>query len=359
MKKKITCVLFLSLLFPLTVSAGSSPPKKKKTPPKTSHEAVTDITKVDTDFWFMGEYTGSVLLGTGECETIGLQVVPLGNGKFSAVEYKGGLPGAGGLKPRFHMEGERHGDTLVFVSKPLKVTIYNGVATFTIEPQGLQIAHLCKVHRVSPTLGAPPPPGAVVIFDGTGTSQFKKAKMTSNGLLMAGAEFKKLYRDFYLHLEFRVPYKPWARGQARGNSGVYLLSRYEVQILDSFGKESAFNDCGALYRYKAPDVNMCLPPLTWQTYDIEFTAPRFDANGKKISNARITVCHNGVVIHDNVEVPNKTGHGEPEGPNLLPIRLQDHGNPVMFRNIWLIDRTRTEEQDNCVPCQYRCQCQCQ
>ncbi len=313
--------------------------------------AVTDITQVDPDFWFMGEYTGQVLLGTGERQPIGLQVVALGNGKFFAVEYEGGLPGAGAKGPyRFRMEGERQGDKVVFVAEPLHVTVYNGVATFRIEPRGLLIAQLTKVHRVSPTLGAPPPPGAVVLFDGTNTDHFKKGRMTKDGLLEVGAEFKELYRDFTLHLEFRIPYVPLARGQGRGNSGVYLLSRYEVQILDSFGLKGAFNECGALYRYRAPDVNMCLPPLTWQTYDIDFRAPRFDANGHKVENARITVRHNGVVVHDNVEIPNKTGHGAPEGPNLLPIKLQDHGNPVVFRNIWIVDRSRPEKSGAAVPC---------
>ncbi|NOX53586.1 MAG: DUF1080 domain-containing protein [Planctomycetes bacterium] len=302
--------------------------------------AITDLTQVDADFLFMGEYVGEVLLGTGERQRIGLQVVPLGGGRFFAVEYEGGLPGCGASgKARFRMEGQRRGDRLTFVAEPLEVVIYNGVATFTIQPRGLQIAQLTKIHRVSPTLGAPPPAGAIVLFDGTNTDQFRNGRMTEDRLLKVGTQLARVFRDYTLHLEFRLPYMPMARGQARANSGVYLQSRYEVQILDSFGLEGADNECGALYRQRAPDVNMCLPPLTWQTYDIDFRAPRFDSSGHKIQNARITVRHNGVIIHDNVEVVAKTGHGSPEGPTPLPIKLQDHGNPVVFRNIWIVDRS--------------------
>jgi hypothetical protein len=143
--------------------------------------------------------------------------------------------------------------------------------------------------------------------------------------------------DFQMHLEFRTPYMPQARGQGRGNSGVYIQQRYEVQILDSFGLDGVDNECSGLYKQTAPAVNMCLPPLAWQTYDIWFTAARFSANGKsKVANARITVLHNGVPVHSNREVTNKTGGGKVEGPEDFPINLQDHGNPVTFRNIWLV-----------------------
>jgi hypothetical protein len=130
---------------------------------------------------------------------------------------------------------------------------------------------------------------------------------------------------------------PAARGQARGNSGVYIQRRYEVQILDSFGLEGEFNECGALYRQTPPDINMALPPLVWQTYDIWFAPPRFAADGTtKLANARLTVLHNGVPIHWHREITAKTGGGQQEGAQALPIQLQDHGNPVMFRNIWIV-----------------------
>ncbi len=139
-----------------------------------------------------------------------------------------------------------------------------------------------------------------------------------------------------MHIEFLVPYMPSARGQGRGNSGVYLQSRYEVQILDSFGLEGAFNECGALYRQRAPDLNMAFPPLSWQTYDITFHAPVFDVCGNKCRFGRLTVLHNGVAVQNDIRIQTKTGAGQPEGPSVLPIKLQNHGNPVQFRNIWLM-----------------------
>jgi hypothetical protein len=160
--------------------------------------------------------------------------------------------------------------------------------------------------------------------------------VTPDGLLQAGVLTKQPVDAFRLHLEFRTPYMPYARGQARANSGVYIQQRYEVQILDSFGLEGVENECGGLYRQTRPELNMCLPPLAWQTYDIWFTPPRFDGEGKKTANARITVLHNGFPIHQDREVTAKTGGGKQEGPEPFPINLQEHGNPVVFRNIWIV-----------------------
>ena len=194
--------------------------------------------------------------------------------------------------------------------------------------------------RLSTTLGAKPPANAIVLFDGKNTDLLKSAKVTADGLLEIGCETKDAYQNFTLHGEFRTPYMPLARGQARGNSGFYLQKRYEVQVLDSFGLEPQFNDCGALYKFKAPNLNMSFPPLRWQTYDMIFQAPKFSADGQKLAKARITVRHNGVVIHDQLELENKTGGGSAEGPNPLPTLLQNHGNPVNYRNIWLVDHDR-------------------
>jgi len=150
---------------------------------------------------------------------------------------------------------------------------------------------------------------------------------------------KRNFRDFKLHIEFKLPQMPPnVRGQGRGNSGVYIQRRYEVQILDSYGLPRKNNECGSIYKTRAPDKNVCKKPGEWQSYDITFRAARFDGEGKnakKVKNARITVRHNGVLIHNDVEVPNKTGAGRPEGPEPGPILLQEHGNEVWFRNIWI------------------------
>lgn len=146
------------------------------------------------------------------------------------------------------------------------------------------------------------------------------------------------FTDFLLHLEWMEPDMPEATGQAKGNSGVYLQGRYEIQVLDSYGIEvPGKGDCGAVYDQFAPLVNACRPPLEWQTYDIAFRAARLDDSGNVIDQARVTVMQNGILIHNNVEVLGPTGGamddkiGEPG-----PILLQDHGNLIKYRNAWIL-----------------------
>jgi hypothetical protein len=178
-----------------------------------------------------------------------------------------------------------------------------------------------------------------VLFDGKGINRFPKSRVTDDSLLMEGITSEDLFQDFTLHIEFRLPFMPEARGQARGNSGIYLQGRYEVQMLDSFGLDGKDNECGGLYKISAPRENLCFPPLTWQTYDIDFTAAKWDANGQKNANARITVKHNGVTIQDDVELPGDTAAAPlKEAPTPGPIHLQNHGNPVRYRNIWVLPK---------------------
>jgi hypothetical protein len=152
---------------------------------------------------------------------------------------------------------------------------------------------------------------------------------------------KQKFTDFRLHIEFRTPFMPEARGQARGNSGVYLQGRYEVQVLDSYGLTGEDNECGGIYKVSAPRVNMCAPPGQWQSYDITFQAPRFDPNGTKARDAVLTVVHNGIVIHDGLAIPVVTGGAVDEDVKSPGgLLLQDHGNLVQYRNIWLVDLKR-------------------
>jgi hypothetical protein len=129
---------------------------------------------------------------------------------------------------------------------------------------------------------------------------------------------------------------PFDGDQGRSNSGVYPQHRYEVQVLDSFGLEGKNNECGGIYGQAAPKVNMCYPPLTWQTYDIEIKSARFDADGKKIAPAEITVLHNGVLVHDHYKVKGETGGGQKETAEGGSLHLQGHGGQVQYRNIWVV-----------------------
>lgn len=296
--------------------------------PQENKVAVTDAAQADADFAWQGEYAGS---------NWGLQVVAGGNGRFDAMLYPEGLPGAGWRKTqRFHLNGALEGDTVVLKGQQYAATVRVNQADI-LDNAGRPLGRLTKRIRVSPTLGLRPPANGTVLFGGTNADQFINGKMTEDHLLRMGTMTKEKVGDFRLHLEFRLPYMPYARGQGRANSGVYIQQRYEVQILDSFGLAGLKNECAAMYEQQPPDVNAALPPLSWQTYDIWFRQPRWSADGKtKLEPARITVYHNGIPVHWNYALTNKTGGGKQEGPEQFPIALQDHGNPVVFRNIWMV-----------------------
>ncbi|MFM9067573.1 MAG: DUF1080 domain-containing protein [Planctomycetota bacterium] len=291
----------------------------------------------DPDFAVQGEYLAEAWDAGRLTATHGLQVVARGEGKFEGYLFEGGLPGNGGPPTsRRKLNGHRQDAEILLNDTDWEVRLSAAQATLAAR-DGSRQTTLRKVQRTSRTLGAAPPPHAVRLFDGTDTGEFQGFKMSDEGLLQVGAETKRSFGDFQLHLEFQLPFMPSAEGQARGNSGVYIQRRYEVQILDSFGLVGEANECGGLYRQQAPELNMCLPPLTWQTYDIHFRAARWDEAGQKTANANISVYLNGVAVHAVREIPTKTGAGQPEGPEPRAILLQNHGDPVQFRNVWIVD----------------------
>lgn len=195
-----------------------------------------------------------------------------------------------------------------------------------------------------------PPAGATVLLgENTGLEHFRTAKGDKapwrllEGNVMESIPYsgsiysKDAYEDCTFYFEYRLPYN----SRQQGNSGVYMMRAYETQVIDSFGKDMADNIAGSLYKISAPSQNMSAPPLEWQAMYIDFTAPRYDAQGKKIANARASVWHNGVQVQDNAEIPHHTVKptlAEPKGP--MQIGFQDHGSYVQFRNMWVMPKQK-------------------
>lgn len=290
------------------------------------------------EYKIQGEYAGKVKVD-GQDTKFGVQVIALGNNEYDAVAYPGGLPGDGwDGTTKIRAKGKtENGQTKLTASDDHGYGIITEGKLELHSESGEKVATLEKVERKSPTLGAKPPEGAIVLFDGTSADKFANGKITMKDLLAADCETKDKFGDHTLHIEFRTPFRPKARGQERGNSGVYVQGRYECQVLDSFGLEGENNECGGIYSISKPKVNACFPPLTWQTYDIEFKAAVFEGD-KKVKNARVTIRHNGIVIHDNLELPHGTPGKNPEAAGPDVIYLQGHGNPVVYRNIWVVKK---------------------
>lgn len=320
----------LAIIISMALCATAGQPKKK---------SFLDPKKAGPDFQVQGEYEGKTSTGS----KFGVQVVALGESKFDAVVYPGGLPGAGSDgKTKIRLKGESTDGVTELSGKNFGAKIADGRFSGIGEDNIKYKAE--KVVRKSPTLGAKPPTGAIVLFDGSSAEGWEKGKIvkdpvTGESLLDNGPWFKSPSpRDFTLHLEFRAPLMPFGRGQGRGNSGMYLSGQYECQVLDSFGLEGTSNECGGIYGVSEPKVNMCLPPLSWQTYDVEFNSAKFDENDKKTANAVVTIRHNGVVIHEKLELQKASPAGKRDDEKPGPLYLQNHGNPVLFRNIWMVEK---------------------
>jgi len=353
-----------ALILSLVMSSCARPAgETKKAASVSKHdEAISESQRVDT---FMGDWSGNWRLSDGS-QSGGLvaQVIALGKGKYRVnllevfdqrvppiAVFEGELQGQ-----KLPLAGPaEHEGTRVQVQAAIEAGKFTGdFKGQTAEGDAVSGAlELEKKIRLSPTLGAKPPAGAIVLFDGKSFDRWERIggeaskkdvrwKLLPDGAMevapgSGSIVTKKKFTDFKLHIEFCTPFMPDARGQGRGNSGVYLQGRYEIQVLDSYGLEGRDNECGGIYTVAAPLVNMCAPPMQWQSYDVVFHAPRFDTSNKT-KDASVTVMHNGVTIVCQKQIPGPTGGALDSNVNQPGgIYLQDHGNPVQFRNIWLAE----------------------
>lgn len=338
-----------------------------------------DPQSIGQELLLQGEYIG----GDGPSR-IGMQVVARGDRSFHALVLTGGLPGDGWDGSRYALleSAPAQGSTVTF--KPVE----KDGPTATLTPSGITLktasnsTSLKRIERSSPTLGMKPPQGAIVLFGPgkDGTEAFEERKdiegLTKPTLfqdhLMAGAVTKQRFKDLSLHVEFMTGWEPENIPWRRADAGVYLMSRYEVAVGDSFGfdfdlsgcsgpsaptlfceklKASKFpvltgarlqgapRVCGSVFTYPSKVPNACLPPLVWQTFDIDFTAPRFDQAGKKQSDAILSVRLNGHQTVDKQAVTRPTPHGF-KGPEEAdgPIWFEAFGRRVIYRNIWVQER---------------------
>jgi hypothetical protein len=370
---KLLTGLALGLVVGLAADAPAQPADKTA---EAAAKKLFDAEAIGAELKLQGEYVGK----DGD-QQVGVQVVARGDKSFHALVLEGGLPGDG-------WDGGRYG---LLESGPLadgKVEFRSpgdDGAGAVLDENGLTLKRgdqkilLKRVERKSPTLGKQPPAGAIVLFGGEkpNIDAFEERKdiegltapLMFDGNLMAGAVTKRRFRDYTLHVEFMTGWEPQNIPWRRADSGIYMLSRYEVAIGDSFGfdfdlsgatspqrpkllddksKASKFpvakgngapRVCGSVFTYPSKVPNPCLPPLVWQTLDIEFKAPRFDDKGKKTSKAVISVKLNGHQTVDKLEVNGPTPHGF-KGPETAdgPIWFEAFGRRVLYRNIWLVEQ---------------------
>ena len=301
----------------LTSLAGCTAPPAFLLP-----DAIMDPAQAGIEGHLQGEYAGP-----GGAPVA--QVVALGEGRFGLHWWpEGDATESPGKSSSRKVDGQLRGQKAVFSGSLEGAT--DGSTLTLADSLGTRWT-LKRQQRRSPTLGLRAPADAVTLD----SNETTEGTFDPSGHLQRGARSREAFGDARIHVEYRLPFEPDGEGQFRGNSGVYIQSRYEVQIVDSFGRPTGDRQAGALYKQAPPLVNAALPPLVWQTYDIDFRAARFDETGKKIANARVTVRHNGVLVQDDTEIFGPTGQGDAETPSPGRLLLQDHGNPVIYRNVWI------------------------
>lgn len=321
-----------------------------------SGEEILKDPRLSAEDPFMGEYLGSGLISSaGSPMAVEAKVWPVKEGYRAALMSPPCTRGP--TKTRIDLQGAVQGGKLVLAGKAGDAEWKAEVAEKELTAKSSQGGNFNLSYSVRrpTTLGQEPPKGAMVLLpfeEGKPPSLNEWTNQTwqalPDGSMVKGkgnTSTRRAFGDVRLHLEFSIPYEPNAGGQGRGNSGVYLQGRYEVQVLDSFGLVPAKGDCGAIYGIAVPKINACLPPLAWQTYDITFRALWPKAGGKDWEPAVMTIRHNGILIHKNQPVPRTTTAGVGGGPReRTPLMLQDHGHLVRYRNIWLLEGTGEPEE---------------
>jgi hypothetical protein len=304
---------------------------------------------------FMGEYAGSYKADRTQTTKATAKVIAEGPSYYRVVLQAEPLtPGA--PTAQFEIYGVRQGTRVhLFGRADAKMWTGTIVGDRLVANPGYYAVgiELRKTTRRSPTEGAPPPAGAVVLLPfepgkAPDTSAWSGGpwKPQEDGSLQCNPgkgsiTTRQSFGDMKLHVEFWLPLMADSFGQGRANSGVYLNNLYEIQVLDSFGLVPSMGDCAAIYDQSSPLVNANLPPEHWQTYDITFRAPRMNPDGSVKEKARLTLEFNGIKVHDNTPIEGATAGHEPGKPPANaatgPLQLQDHGNLIRYRNIWLTD----------------------
>jgi len=305
----------------------------------------------EADTPFMGEYVGSFTSSSGKrVDAIGKVVAQRRRGKATAYRVTLTALAGGAIQKtvigkgakivqRADLSGTQEGGGLILKGRDWKGGINGDEVSVTGKAGKFALA---RYERKSPTLLARPPAGAIVLMPyaaGKKTSlaewvnQKWQALDDGSALISGGNNVtKRKFRRFKLHVEFRIP-----NDLGSGNSGVYILDRYEIQILNSFGRKPGGGDCAAIYRTFASPINACLPAGRWQTYDITFAGPKLEGK-EAVKLPVVTVVHNGVTVHKDVKIPSPTGQAKPRGhAETGPILLQAHGSGTRYRNIWLVE----------------------